>query len=158
MKQLVEYLGQNLDPLYTSVNPMVHHVEWVMHCVFNHFKTFFWKTRPFSFFQLTSECILLKKVQFVCIVLFYVHCCFQLQFCQVKFLVKLQNNLEPSYPKGRMSTLSIIPPSSWENHTLLLSPNFLQKHLKWVPKFFLRIPETHCINPCFVVVKYQSNP
>ena len=52
-------------PLYTSVNPMVHHVEGVMRCVFDHFKTFFHRTRPFSFFQLTSECILLKKVQFV---------------------------------------------------------------------------------------------
>ena len=52
-------------PLYTSVNPMVHHVERVMRCVFNNFKTFFHRTRPFSFFQLTSECILLKKVQFV---------------------------------------------------------------------------------------------
>ena len=52
-------------PLYTSVNPMVRHVERVMHCVFNNFKTFFHRTRPFSFFQLTSECILLKKVQFV---------------------------------------------------------------------------------------------
>ena len=52
-------------PLYTSVNPMVHHVERVMRCVFDNFKAFFHRTRPFSFFQLTSECILLKKVQFV---------------------------------------------------------------------------------------------
>ena len=48
---------------------MVHHVEWVMRYVSNNFKTFFHRTRPFSFFQLTSECILLKKVQFV-----YMHC------------------------------------------------------------------------------------
>ena len=76
-------------PLYMCVTSMVHHVEWVMHCVFNHFKTFFWKTRPFSLFRLTSECILLEKVQFVCIVLFYINCCFQLQFRQVKFFQDL---------------------------------------------------------------------
>ena len=69
-------------PLLTLWCTMLN--KWCV-VVFNHFKTFFQRTRPFSFFQLTSEYILLKKVQFVCIVLFDVHCCFQLQFCQVKF-------------------------------------------------------------------------